>query len=378
MENNHHYVETRRVTLVGAMIDLVLGMAKIFFGFFGHSHGLVADGVHSLSDLATDVLVIWAAKYGTQEADTEHPYGHERIQTVATVLLGLALIIVALAIAYDAIIRLVSAQTLVVPSNPTLVVASLSILAKEWIYRYTMRVARRIKSRLLQANAWHSRSDALSSVVVLLGIIGAMAGINYLDTVAAIVVAAMIIHVGWRLGWDSVHELIDTGLDKKHLENMRNTMLSIEDVRDIHQLRTRRMGPQVFADVHVIVEPDISVSEGHRISEEVERLLIKELDDSTDITVHIDPEEDEETSPACLSLRGELLQEKKKNWSDICEIPIERVALHYLGNEIAIELSLSIDGINDTELIRQYAEKLREKYAADDQIGEINIALSIK
>jgi divalent metal cation (Fe/Co/Zn/Cd) transporter len=164
VDSDQRYSETRRVTLIGAVIDLVLGIAKILIGIVGHSHGLVADGVHSLSDLVTDGLVIWAAKYGNQEADAEHPYGHERIQTISTVLLGLALIIVALLIAYDAVMRLLSSESMEVPGNLTLAVASISILAKEWIYRYTMRVARRIRSRLLTANAWHSRSDATTSI----------------------------------------------------------------------------------------------------------------------------------------------------------------------------------------------------------------------
>jgi len=206
-QNNHRYLEIRRVTVIGAVIDLVLGIAKIIFGFFGHSHGLVADGVHSLSDLATDVLVVWAARHGTQEADEEHPYGHERIQTIATVLLGLALIMVGLGIAFNAVNRLVSPETLMAPSNATLAVAFLSIIAKEWIYQFTMRVAHQIQSKLLKANAWHSRSDALSSVVVLIGIGGTMIGVDYLDALAAVAVGAMIIHVGWRLGKDSVHEL---------------------------------------------------------------------------------------------------------------------------------------------------------------------------
>ena len=374
-QNNQRYLEIRRVTVIGAVVDLILGLAKIIFGFIGHSHGLVADGVHSLSDLATDVLVVWAARQGTQEADAEHPYGHERIQTIATVLLGLALIMVGLGIAYNAVSRLVSLETLMVPSNATLAVALISIISKEWIYQFTMRVARRVQSKLLKANAWHSRSDALSSVVVLIGIGGTMIGIDYLDALAAVAVGAMIIHVGWSLGKDSVHELIDTGLDKRHLDNIRNSMLSVEDVKDIHQLRTRRMGHLVFADVHVIVAPDISVSEGHRISEEVERMLTKQLDASTDVTVHIDTEEDQETPPKYLPLRSELMPGLRQHWSEICDIPIQRAAFHYLRGKIRIELFILLDENKDTEIIRQHAEQLRLIYANEEQIETIDLVL---
>jgi cation diffusion facilitator family transporter len=374
-QNNQRYLEIRRVTVIGAVVDLILGLAKIIFGFIGHSHGLVADGVHSLSDLATDVLVVWAARQGTQEADAEHPYGHERIQTIATVLLGLALIMVGLGIAYNAVSRLVSLETLMVPSNATLAVALISIISKEWIYQFTMRVARRVQSKLLKANAWHSRSDALSSVVVLIGIGGAMIGIDYLDALAAVIVGAMIIRVGWSLGKDSVHELIDTGLDKRHLDNMRNSMLSVEDVKDIHQLRTRRMGHQIFADVHVIVAPDISVSEGHRISEEVERMLTQQLDAPTDVTVHIDTEEDQETPPKYLPLRSELMPGLRQHWSEICDIPIQRAAFHYLRGKIRIELFILLDENKDTEIIRQHAEQLRQIYANEEQIETIDLVL---
>jgi len=175
-----------------------------------------------------------------------------------------------------------------------------------------------------------------------------------------------------------VHELIDTGLDKKHLDNMRNTMLSVEDVKDIHQLRTRRMGHQVFADVHVIVASDISVSEGHRISEEVERVLTEQLDEPTDVTVHIDTEEDQETPPNYLSLRSELMPTLRKHWSEICDIPIQRATLHYLRGSIRIELFLLMADIQDTEIIRQYAEQLRQKYASEEQVETIEFVLLLR
>jgi cation diffusion facilitator family transporter len=377
-ENNPRYLEIKRVTVIGAVIDLVLGLVKIVFGFFGHSHGLVADGVHSLSDLGTDIVVVWVARHGTQDADTDHPYGHERIQTIATVLLGVILVLVALGIAYSAVYRLVSSETLITPDNATLGVAILSILMKEWIYHFTIRVADRIQSKLLKANAWHSRSDALSSVVVFVGIAGTMMGINYLDALAAVIVAAMIVHVGWCLGRDSVHELIDTGLDKKNLDNMRRTMLSVADVKDIHQLRTRRMGHQVIADVHVIVAPGISVSEGHRISEEVERVLTDQLDEPTDVTVHIDTEEDEKAPPVYLPLRSELMPVLSDYWSDICDIPIQRVDLHYHDKKIGIELFLSTDDVDDMDKIERYADQLQQKYADEDQVETIRLGLLVQ
>lgn len=375
--SEERYSQTRRVTLIGAVLDLVLGAAKIIAGVIGHSQGLVADGVHSLSDLVTDGVVIWAAKQGTREADSDHPYGHERIQTVATVLLGLVLIAVAIGIAYDAVVRLFNPESLSAPAKLTLVIAALSIVSKEAIYHYTVRVARRIRSKLLQANAWHSRSDALSSVVVLLGILGAMAGLTYLDAVAAIIVASMILHVAWSFGWDSLRELIDTGLEKTHLDNMRETMISVEGVRDIHQLRTRRMGPQVLADVHVTVDPDISVSEGHRISDEVQRVLLNELDEPTDVTVHIDPEDDAVSAPSShLPLRGDVLPTLRECCARVSDVQPDRIVLHYLRGKINLEIWLAMDNFNDIDQAKYCARQLRQALNGEDQIGEVIVAFS--
>lgn len=369
-------MEARRVTIIGALVDLVLGVSKILIGIPGHSQGLVADGIHSLSDLITDFLVLWATKYGSLEADADHQYGHERIQTAATVFLGIALIAVALGIAIDAVDRLLNPEALQTPAKLTLLVAAISIVAKEWIYHYTMRVARRTRSALLKANAWHSRSDALSSVVVLAGIIGAIAGLKYLDSVAAVIVAAMIVKVGWHLGWDSIQELIDTGLDKNRLEKMQRTMLAVEGVRDIHRLRTRRMAHQIIADVHVMVEPLISVSEGHRISEEVERAFERELDDDADVTVHIDPEEDEFGPPALLPLRGEIVPPLLERWAELSEAPVEHVVLHYLERKVNIEIHLSGQPPIKPELLKQHIKHLRSLYAGDPMIGKVNAVVS--
>ena len=362
-----------RVTVIGAVLDLLLGVLKIGVGLAAGSQGLVADGVHSLSDLVTDGVVLFAARAGSREADTDHPYGHERIQTVATVFLGASLIAVALGIGWNAVLRLLSGDEFAVPGSIALVVALLSILSKEWIYHYTMRVARRLRSPLLKANAWHSRSDALSSVVVLVGIAGSMAGLTYLDAVAAVLVAAMIVHVGWSLGSDSVHELIDTGLDRVHLDNMRGALVGIEGVRDVHQLRTRRMGSQVIADLHVIVDGGISVSEGHRLSEEVERVLNEQLEEPTDITVHIDVEDDNDVSPAPLPLRSELVPGIRQRWQDIVGLPVSAIQLHYLKRRVNVELHVvRLPDVSDSELSGLIG-RFRESFSDDPIFGEVRV-----
>jgi cation diffusion facilitator family transporter len=373
---NKRYLEIRKVTVIGAILDLGLGVTKIIFGLMGHSQGLVADGVHSLSDLATDGIVIFAAKHGTRAADAEHPYGHERIQTLATMLLGIALIIVALGLAYQSLMRITSLEVIETPSYLTIVVALVSILSKEWIFQYTIRVSRRVQSKLLQANAWHSRTDAFSSIVVLAGIVGTMSGFMFLDATASIIVSVMIVYVGGRFVWDSVHELIDTGLDIANLQIMRDAIMSVEGVRDIHQLRTRRMGPLILSDVHVTVESEISVSEGHRIGEEVEKLLLHQLSDQADITVHIDAECDEKLSLSELPLRGEIFPALKKNWKEISDAPIKQLTLHYIENKINIEFLISMDDLKDVSLVKSYSKQIQNKYVDDDEIGSVRFTIS--
>lgn len=254
------YREIRRVTLIGSVIDLVLGVVKIVVGWLAHSQALVADGIHSLSDLATDFMVLYAAKHASKDADEEHPYGHGRIETVATVALGVALVAVAFGLAWDAVGRLFHPDELLEPGGLALAVAAVSVVAKEWIYHYTLRCARRLRSDMLRANAWHSRSDAISSIVVVIGVAGAMFGYPYLDAVAAIVVAVMIAKIGFDLVRSSTMELIDTALEPEQIEAIRKEIFSVPGVRAVHMLRTRKSGGDALVDVHIQVDPRISVS----------------------------------------------------------------------------------------------------------------------
>ncbi len=212
VSNHRRYQESRTVTVVGAAINAVLAVLKVAVGFFGHSHALITDGIHSFSDLASDAVVLYAAKHGSQDADAEHPYGHARIETAFTVALGVLLLLVSLGISLDAGRRLLDPELLLRPEPIALLVAIVSLLSKEALYRYTARAAKRLHSPLLHANAWHHRTDALSSVVVLVGVAGAMFGVNDLDALASVGVALMIAKIGWDLGWDAIRELVDTGL----------------------------------------------------------------------------------------------------------------------------------------------------------------------
>ncbi|MBD3669619.1 MAG: cation transporter [Gammaproteobacteria bacterium] len=345
------YREVKKVTLIGSLIDLVLGVAKIFVGMIAHSQALIADGIHSLSDLVTDFMVLWAAKHAHSEADEEHPYGHGRIETVATIGLGLALIGVAVGIAYDAVQRLFNPDALLQPGYLALVVAGASILSKEAIYHYTMWAAKKHRSAMLRANAWHSRTDAISSVVVFVGVVGTMYGLTYLDAVAAVLVAVMIAKIAWDLIWQSVQEIMDAGLEEERVHAIREAILEVDGVRELHELRTRRLGPDALVDVHVLVGPRLSISEGHHIAEAVRSRLIQRIDEVSDVMVHIDPEDDEQVAPCRkLPLRSEVTSELEAAWTDLPGVQaIQDMTLHYLDGKVEVDLVLPLDLLQQHE-----------------------------
>jgi len=370
------YKEIRKVTLVGSAVDLTLGVLKIFVGFMANSQALIADGIHSLSDLATDFMVLFAAKHGSRDADETHPYGHGRFETLATVALGIALIAIAGGIAWDAIERLFNPTKLLQPGVGALVVALASVFAKEWTYHYTMRLARKLKSNMLKANAWHSRSDAISSIVVVIGVAGTMAGLEYLDAVAAVLVGAMVAKIGWDLAWQSVHELVDTALDPERVELIRQEILSVGGVKTLHMLRTRMMGGEALVDVHVIVEPKLSVSEGHYIGEKVRKRLIEEVDEVSDVMVHVDPEDDEKMKPSLdLPNRSQIVNKLHECWTEIgMTSKIERIVLHYIDGKLEVELCFPVDAMpaaGSSECDELHA--MREAALRLDVVREVNI-----
>jgi cation diffusion facilitator family transporter len=368
------YREVRKVTLVGSVVDLLLGVVKILIGNTAHSQALIADGVHSLSDLATDFLVLFAAKHSHRAADAEHPYGHGRIETVATVVLGVALTAVAIGISWDAVRRLLDPVLLLHPGWLALAVAFVSIVAKEIIYQYTARAGRRLRSNMLLANAWHSRSDAISSIVVVIGVGGAMAGLPYLDAIAAVAVALMIAMIGWKLLWKSLKELIDTSLDTDQVDAIRKEILDVSGVRALHLLRTRHSGSDALVDVHIQVDPALSVSEGHQIGEYVRTKLIDQIDEVTDVTVHIDPEDDELASPCTnLPLRDEILRRLDAQWQGLDEVPaIDKVLLHYLDGKVHVDVIIPLDAVGP-ETARKVSTRLIEAAQGAEDIGEVRV-----
>jgi cation diffusion facilitator family transporter len=379
LSRNGRYRATRFVTVVGAVVNALLTVTQIFTGWLFQSQALIADGVHTLSDLVSDGVVLFAAGKASASPDRDHPYGHGRIETLATIIVGLLLALAALSIAWSAGQRLLAWETLAGPAPPALAFALVTIVAKEGLYQYTMRVARRIQSPMLQANAWHHRSDAISSVVVLFGIGGALAGWPWLDAVAALVVAVFILHMAWRLMFRSAAELIDTALEPEQVEKIRAAIVAVPGVKSAHMLRTRKLGGEAAADVHIQVAPRISVSEGHQIADEVYRAVIARMATLRDVTVHVDPENDEEQLRTVgLPLRPAITEHIRGAWADQPELAaIEQVGLHYLGGRVHVTVTLRLDDEHGGAYLNRRAVELadlvRGRPGFQDQLGEVLI-----
>lgn len=289
---NPDFQEAKQITVAGMVVNILLSAVKFTLGIMGHSQAVVADAVHSLSDMVTDLLVLFGLKFWSAPADEEHPYGHQRIETIVTLLISMLLVLVAFEIGWKAIERLGHPT-----ESPPLAFAVLgpfiSIIAKEILFRKTRAVGKRIHSSALIANAWHHRSDALSSIpaLVTVGIASIGPRWAFLDALGAVLVAGLIVKVAWDIASPALSELSERGAVDAELHEISKLAESVEGVCSIHRLRSRRLGTGWFVDLHVMVDGNLSVREGHDIATAVQRLLLINGPDVADVTVHIEPEE---------------------------------------------------------------------------------------
>jgi cation diffusion facilitator family transporter len=334
------FAAAQKSTWVSIGINVLLTALQMVGGFFAHSQALMADGLHSLSDLLSDVLVLYANRHGSRHADADHPYGHARIETAATLILGAFLAALGAVLLVAAAMRLQHPEAVRAVSPPALAIAVLALVAKEGLFRYMLAVAKKVRSQMLVANAWHARSDAASSLVVIVGVAGNLLGYTFLDLVAAAVVGVMIAHMGGKLALEAMSELIDTGLDAEEVEAIRQTLLNIHGVRGLHELRTRKMADNALVDAHIMVDPKISVSEGHYIAESARHAVLKNHH-VMDVMVHIDPEDDLKAKPnAHLPSRPSLLAHLAERLGEPGLLE-NRVVFHYLDGKVDAEIYLS-------------------------------------
>ncbi len=280
--------EGLRVTWAGVWTNAILSAAKLMGGFLGGSQALIADGLHSLSDLASDAFVLTALRFSGQPADDRHPYGHGRAETAAAFGVGFVLLIAGIFL----LIR--SAGDLWIPRPYHLNFLALpfiiaAIAAKEALYWLTIRVGRRTHNQALLANAWHHRSDAYSSVAALAGITFALFGYWWADALVASVVAALVIWAGLKIMTDSFDDIMDAAPSEEVREGILAALEGVEGVRNIHRLRIRRLGPHLVVDVHIMVDPEISVAAGHAIAHNGEHAVLGQVDEVSEVNVHVEP-----------------------------------------------------------------------------------------
>ncbi|MFC1467208.1 cation diffusion facilitator family transporter [Verrucomicrobiota bacterium] len=290
MNTEKHTTEIRRVTFVGLGMNLALSAVKGAAGVLASSQALVADAVHSLSDCVTDIAVLVGANYWSAPADEHHPYGHARIQTLISFFIGLALAAAAVSIGWHAVTT-IAGEKAHIPGWAAFWAAILSILVKEALYRVTARIAKRVRSSALMANAWHHRSDAMSSIPVAVAVmLGQWSdAFVFADKVAAVLVCTMLLKAAWSISWPCLQELMESSASQEVCAALTESAYQVDGVREIHKLRTRRIGNGLLVDLHVLVDPQMSVRDGHEIAKEVRAVLLQADMDVVDTLVHLEP-----------------------------------------------------------------------------------------
>ena len=277
-----------RSTWVSVVVNVALSTAQIVTGVLAQSQGLIADGLHSLSDLVGDFVVLLAGKQASKAADAGHPYGHQRFETAASLALGGLLLAVGIGMLWSAVTKLQAPQGIAQVHAIALWVALGSLVAKELLFRYMLAVAQRVKSSLLVANAWHARSDAASSLVVSIGIVGNLMGYPLLDPIAALIVGFMVGRMGWSFAWDALHDLMDRSADDEEVAAIRKTLASTPGVLGVHDIRTRKMGDMIVVDAHLEVHAHITVEAGHDIALQA-RHRVMQRHRVLNLMTHVDP-----------------------------------------------------------------------------------------
>ncbi len=281
--------QIRSVTYAGMLVNFALSAIKIAVGYPAGSLALVADGIHSFSDLATDSVVLLGEKLGSKKPDRSHPYGHGRAETFAGIIISLILIVVGGTMIYHATVAIAN-DKVTTPHIAVLVVGIISIVSKDWLYRVTQKIAIKSHSPSLYANAWHHRSDALSSVAVIIGLIALEFGFGHGDQVAAITIGLLIIWIGVKVIGDALQELTEGATDTETIKDIERIINADSDIRHWHKLRTRTVGREVFLDLHILVDPDLNVAAAHGISENLEKNLEQKISRPINITIHIEPD----------------------------------------------------------------------------------------
>ena len=377
-DDPQRYALSNRCTWTSVFINIALTIAQVAAGIFSHSQSLIADGVHSLSDLISDFLVLIASYHSKTPADDDHPYGHGRIETAASLVLGAILVLTGVGIMYSVAIKLENIGNLPPVTSLALWTAGLALIAKEGLFRYMLKVGEQLRSPLLIANAWHARSDAASSLVVAIGIAANMLGFIYADAVAAIVVGFMIVRMGFVFAWEAFQELIDAGLSFEEVASIRQTLMDTQGVQNVHDLRTRKMAHRVLVDAHILVDSKISVSEGHSIAERARKRVIDSHESVNNVLVHVDNEDDAgcgEDLPMEFPSREELLT----SFASVLDgMPApQQVTFHYLAGKVEADVLMPYDALKTKAAITKANQLIADRLTGHAFFSQVRLAANL-
>ena len=338
-----------RVTWPGLVANLLLAIAKGFVGTIAHSSALIADAGHSFSDLISDMVTLWAVRMAGIPKDENHPYGHGKFETVGAFFVALMLVFTGIGVAWHVLNKMNSPE---VPGTPALWMAAIAIAVKEALFHLTRMVGRRSGSRILLANAWHHRSDAISSVAALVGIAGANWGIPMMDPIAGVLVAGLIVKAGIDIGYESLRELTDEIPEEEVIIELEKILADVEGVDHYHEMRARRMGPHLLVDLHIEVDSMMSISAAHQVAERVRLRIFDKIPAVNEVLVHVDAEDDfidvegGESSRDIVLMRPqrEIEADVKKVINEIPEIKgITHIYCHYLNQNLSVQVNIMLD-----------------------------------
>jgi cation diffusion facilitator family transporter len=366
-----------RAIIIGAIANLLLSLFKLAGGILGNSVALVADAIHSLSDLITDIIVLFTHRIGQMPQDADHPYGHGRAETIGAAIIGLLIIATGIGVIHETLGAL-SEEPGQTPGWLAATAAFLSILINEGLFQYTLRVGKATQSPSLIANAWHHRTDAISSVAALIGIVGASQGFLFMDPLAGAVVGGLIVKVGIDITREGVRDLMDTALSDEHTQKIHSILKEIPEVLHFHDLRTRVIGGEFLIDLHILVEPEMTVTEGHRVAEIARRNLINAFDNIQDVLVHVDGEADAEIETIYPVTRKELIEIAQPLIAELDATILQpEIRVHHIKGKNIIDVFIKIDSSHNMEGSRAWVANIKTKLETASQIDQARVFLDL-
>ena len=361
----------KKAIAIGAAANLFLSLVKFVGGMFGNSMALMADAIHSLSDLITDVVVYFSHGVGQLPPDKNHPYGHGRAETIGTTVVGLLIIITGLGVAYKAW-ETINQPIVKTPGAMASIIAVLSILINEGLYHYTHKIGKISKSPSLMANAWHHRTDAISSVAALVGILGAWNGYSIMDPIAGGLVGLMVCKVGFDFSRKGFRDLMDTALNEEKTKRILSILNEIPEVLHFHDLRSRTIGGEVLMDVHILVDSELTVTEGHQVAEVVRRNIIKAF------LVHVDGEHDADIENLYHVTRAEITEIVKPIIESLDGIGSDpEIRTHHINGKITVDIFLQMIGNQGIEEAQKLIREVKSQLEATSQIDRARVFLDL-